>query len=202
MQYTRLSHYAIVMTVLSPPTRAKDRYSGMSCPSLPSSVHSHLLCPQSPEKQPLSPTSTSQVYTVRLSTSSLPVWNAFLLLVLRSNDYKATSQPRASYSTPHVRTNSPLGTIITINNTIIPTIIHIRIFMSFHHICFRTLLAPRLNPCADVAKLSVLSCNLLIFSPRSEALTRLDRIWSTALATSYTRIRLARLLRAGVESGL
>lgn len=28
------------------------------------------------------------------------------------------------------------------------------IFMSFHHICLRTLLAPRLNPCAETARLS------------------------------------------------
>jgi hypothetical protein len=39
-----------------------------------------------------------------------------------------------------------------------PTMRHMRIFMSFHHICLRTRLAPLRKPWADWARLSVLSC--------------------------------------------
>jgi hypothetical protein len=35
-----------------------------------------------------------------------------------------------------------------------PPMRHKRIFISFHHICFRTRFAPRRNPCAETARLS------------------------------------------------
>lgn len=63
--------------------------------------------------------------------------------------------------------------------TMIPTIKHMRIFMSFHHICFRTLLAPRRNPWADTARLSVLSCSESNRSPRCETLLIFSRITPT-----------------------
>ena len=42
--------------------------------------------------------------------------------------------------------HSPAGTIITIRRMMMPTIKHMRIFMSFHHICFLTRFAPRRKP--------------------------------------------------------
>lgn len=42
-----------------------------------------------------------------------------------------------------------------------------RIFISFHHMFFRTLFAPLRKPCADTARLSVLSCNESSLSPLS-----------------------------------
>lgn len=66
-----------------------------------------------------------------------------------------------------------------------PTTMQILIFMSFHHICLRTRLAPRLKPCADVARLSVLSWRASRRSPRCEALFRLSCIWRTVLSISY-----------------
>ena len=43
----------------------------------------------------------------------------------------------------------PLGIIMMSRSTMIPTMIHILIFMFFHHICLRTLFAPRRKPWAD-----------------------------------------------------
>ena len=71
-----------------------------------------------------------------------------------------------------------------INKTTIPTMMQIRIFMSFHHICFLTLLAPRRKPCADTAKLSVLSWRLSRRSPRSETLLMLLRMTLTVESIS------------------
>jgi hypothetical protein len=79
----------------------------------------------------------------------------------------------------------PEGTMMTINRMMMPTMMQIRIFMSFHHICLRTRLAPRRKPCADVARLSVLSCRASRRSPRCEALFRLSCIWRTVLSISY-----------------
>lgn len=67
-----------------------------------------------------------------------------------------------------------------------PMIRHILIFMSFHHICFLTLLAPRLKPCAETARLSVLSCRLSRRSPRSETLLMLLRMTLTVESISCT----------------
>ena len=78
----------------------------------------------------------------------------------------------------------PEGTMITINRMMMPTMMQIRIFMSFHHICLRTRLAPRRKPCADVARLSVLSCRASRRSPRCEALFRLSCICRTVLSIS------------------
>lgn len=36
--------------------------------------------------------------------------------------------------------------MMIISKIMMPTIRHIRIFISFHHICFLTLFAPRLKP--------------------------------------------------------
>jgi hypothetical protein len=54
-----------------------------------------------------------------------------------------------------------------------------RIFISFHHIFFLTLFAPRRKPCADTARLSVLSCSESNLSPLSATLVMLSLIIST-----------------------
>lgn len=46
-----------------------------------------------------------------------------------------------------------------------PTAIRMRIFMSFHHICLRTRLAPRRKPCALCARLSVAMRAAVLVSP-------------------------------------
>lgn len=66
-----------------------------------------------------------------------------------------------------------------------PTIKHMRIFMSFHHICLRTRLAPLLKPCAETARLSVLSCSESRRAPRSETLLMLSRMMPTVLSISW-----------------
>lgn len=65
-----------------------------------------------------------------------------------------------------------------------PTIRHMRIFMSFHHICLRTRLAPRRKPCAETARLSVLSWSESSLAPRSDTLLMLSRIMPTVLSIS------------------
>jgi len=80
--------------------------------------------------------------------------------------------------------NTPLGTMMMTSKRMMPTIRHILIFMSFHHICFLTLLAPRLKPCAETARLSVLSCRLSRRSPRSETLLMLLRMTLTVESIS------------------
>lgn len=82
------------------------------------------------------------------------------------------------------RENIPLGTMMMTSKTMMPMIRHILIFMSFHHICFLTLLAPRLKPCAETARLSVLSCRLSRRSPRSETLLMLLRMTLTVESIS------------------
>lgn len=52
------------------------------------------------------------------------------------------------------------GTIIIVNRMMIPITMHMRIFISFHHICFRTRLAPRRKPWAETAKLSKAVCSV------------------------------------------
>lgn len=73
---------------------------------------------------------------------------------------------------------------MTMSKMMMPMIRHILIFISFHHICFLTLLAPRLNPCAETARLSVLSCRLSRRSPRSETLLMLLRMTLTVESIS------------------
>lgn len=65
-----------------------------------------------------------------------------------------------------------------------PTIRHMRIFMSFHHICLRTRLAPRRKPWAETARVSVLSCRESRRAPRSETLLMLSRMMPTVLSIS------------------
>lgn len=65
-----------------------------------------------------------------------------------------------------------------------PAMRHMRIFMSFHHICLRTRFAPLRNPCADTARLSVLSCRESRRAPRSETLLMLSRMIPTVLSIS------------------
>jgi len=77
------------------------------------------------------------------------------------------------------RVATTAGTIITMRSTMIPTIKHMRIFISFHHICFRTLFAPLLNPWAETARLSVLSCNESSRSPLCDTLLMFSRITPT-----------------------
>lgn len=68
---------------------------------------------------------------------------------------------------------------MTINKMMIPPIKHILALKSFHHICFLTRFAPLLNPCADCARLSVLSCNVSNLSPRSATLLMFSRMMPT-----------------------
>jgi len=91
---------------------------------------------------------------------------------------------------------------MTINRMMMPTIMQIRIFMSFHHICLRTRLAPRRKPCADVARLSVLSCRASRRSPRCEALFRLSCIWRTVLSISCLFVALSASLLPSPPRGL
>lgn len=65
-----------------------------------------------------------------------------------------------------------------------PTMRHMRIFMSFHHICLRTRFAPLRKPWADTARLSVLSCRESRRAPRSETLLMLSRMIPTVLSIS------------------
>ena len=46
------------------------------------------------------------------------------------------------------------GTMMITNRMMMPMTMHMRIFMSFHHIFFRTRLAPRRKPWAETARLS------------------------------------------------
>jgi hypothetical protein len=69
----------------------------------------------------------------------------------------------------------PDGTMITMRRMIMPMMMHIRIFTSFHHICFLILFAPLRKFCAEVARLSVLSCKASRCSPR----------WPTELMFSF-----------------
>lgn len=78
-----------------------------------------------------------------------------------------------------------------------PTIKHMRIFMSFHHICFRTRFAPRRKSCAEWARLSVLSCKESKCSPRLETCLMLSRMMPTVLSISWpSRDRQPRSLPA------
>jgi len=74
--------------------------------------------------------------------------------------------------------------MIITNRMRIPTTRHMRIFMSFHHICLRTRLAPLRKPWADTARLSVLSCSESRRAPRSETLLMLSRMMPTVLSIS------------------
>lgn len=90
--------------------------------------------------------------------------------------------------------NIPEGTMMTINKRMMPAIKHMRIFMSFHHICFRTRFAPRLKPCAETARLSVLSCSESRRSPRWETLLMFSRITPTVSSICCNRSELAKAL--------
>jgi hypothetical protein len=80
-----------------------------------------------------------------------------------------------------------------------PTMRHIRIFMSFHHICLRTLLAPLRKPWAETARLSVLSCRVSSRVPRSDTLLMLSRMMPTVLSISW-EIVLVHLLECRVRN--
>lgn len=108
------------------------------------------------------------------------------LLVLRRNDCDplATSiQPPILHRIP-LRLHLPEGTIMTTSSRMMPTIRHMRIFISFHHICLRTRLAPLRKPWADTARLSVLSCSESRRAPRSDTLLMLSRMIPTVLSIS------------------
>jgi hypothetical protein len=81
--------------------------------------------------------------------------------------------------------HSPEGTIMTTSRMMMPAMRHMRIFMSFHHICLRTRLAPLRKPWADTARLSVLSCRESRRAPRSETLLMLSRMMPTVLSISW-----------------
>ena len=74
---------------------------------------------------------------------------------------------------------------------IIPTIRQILIFISFHHICFLTRFAPRLKPCAEVAKLSVLSWSESRRSPRWETLLMFSRMTPTVSSICCRKNRVS-----------
>jgi hypothetical protein len=74
---------------------------------------------------------------------------------------------------------------MTMSRMMMPTMRHMRIFMSFHHICLRTRLAPLRKPWADTARLSVLSCSESKRAPRSDTLLMLSRMMPTVLSISW-----------------
>ena len=63
---------------------------------------------------------------------------------------------------------------------------HICVYGRAISTCFRTLFAPRRKPCADCAKLSVLSCNESRRAPRSDTLLILSLMMPTVLSISYS----------------
>src|SRR5271168_2300236 len=69
--------------------------------------------------------------------------------------------------------------MIMTRRIITPPTRHNLIFISFHHICFLTLFAPRLNPCALTARLSVFDSSESRRSPRSATLLILSRMMPT-----------------------
>lgn len=77
---------------------------------------------------------------------------------------------------------------MTTSRMMMPTMRHMRIFMSFHHICLRTRLAPFRKPWADTARLSVLSWSESRRAPRSETLLMLSRMMPTVLSISWMRV--------------
>lgn len=79
------------------------------------------------------------------------------------------------------------GTMITTRSTITQIAKHTRIFISFHHICLRTRLAPRRKPWADTARLSVLSWRESRRSPRWETLLMFSRITPTVSSICYKK---------------
>ena len=79
----------------------------------------------------------------------------------------------------------PMGTMMMASRTMMPTMSHMRIFMSFHHICLRTRFAPLRKPWADWARLSVLSCSESRRAPLSETLLMLSRMIPTVLSISW-----------------
>lgn len=83
-----------------------------------------------------------------------------------------------------------------------PTMRHMRIFMSFHHICLRTRLAPLRKPWAEVARLSVLSWSESRRAPRSETLLMLSRMIPTVLSISCYRVMSATLFIACTCEGV
>ena len=85
------------------------------------------------------------------------------------------------------RKNLPEGTMMTTSKMMTQITRHTRIFMSFHHICLRTRLAPRRKPCADTARLSVLSWRESRRSPRSETPIMFDRIARIVSSISYRK---------------
>jgi hypothetical protein len=84
----------------------------------------------------------------------------------------------------------PEGTIMTTSRMMMPTMRHMRIFMSFHHICLRTRLAPLRKPWADWARLSVLSWSESRRAPRSETLLMLSRMMPTVLSISCLQVSI------------
>lgn len=96
--------------------------------------------------------------------------------------------------------------MMTTRRRMMPTMMHMRIFMSFHHIykassavivqlyackshtCFLTRFAPRLKPCAETARLSVLSWRESRCSPRCETLLMFSRITPTVSSICYNLI--------------
>jgi hypothetical protein len=80
--------------------------------------------------------------------------------------------------------NLPEGTMMMMSRMRMPTKRQMRIFMSFHHICLRTRLAPLRKPCAETARLSVLSCSESRRAPRSDTLLMLSLMIPTVLSIS------------------
>jgi hypothetical protein len=90
---------------------------------------------------------------------------------------------------------------MTISRTMMPTIKHMRIFISFHHICFRTRFAPLRNPWAETARLSVLSWRESSRSPRCETLLMFSRITPTVSSICYREIQVSCGSQRGREDG-
>lgn len=89
----------------------------------------------------------------------------------------------------------PAGITMMRMRMMMPAIRHILIFISFHHICFRTRLAPRRKPWAETARLSVLSWRLSRRSPRCDTLLMFSRITPTVSSICYMAHNVSRVSR-------
>lgn len=79
----------------------------------------------------------------------------------------------------------PLGMMMISRSTMIPTMIQILIFIFFHHICLRTLFAPRRKPWADWLRFSDLSWSWSMCSPRWATDSRFFFITLTVSSICY-----------------
>jgi len=96
------------------------------------------------------------------------------------------------------QTHSHLHVCHSVN--IMITVLGERKCKPFHHICLRTLLAPRRKPWADTARLSVLSWRESRRSPRCETLLMFSRITPTVSSICYWNNRQPRSRQVTVNA--